>query len=128
MGGMDEQEERSVIEDLLVGGLIDWLNPGWVYSTVAEMTSLTRFEDRWLYSIGVVTSLILDGLAVAGDLDERGEFGAWEVQGAEAVERIAREWKEDWWEKVPTPGAIAWLCTTEAGDRIGRAVLERETR
>lgn len=62
---------------------------------------------------------------IAGDVDEDGHH-PWPHSPGDAVEQITRTWLTDWPDTVPTPGAIMWLANTEAGNRVGQAVLARE--
>lgn len=62
---------------------------------------------------------------VAGDLVES-EHVPWHGDAREWVERIRREWLDEWGEESPTPGAIVWLNNTSAGDDLARDALIRE--
>jgi hypothetical protein len=117
-------QNRSPKEDVLVGGLVDWSYAGWVYGS----TRLSGLEDpglRRTLAIGLIAELLVEGLATAGDVDERG-YHPWPYSPGESIERIAREWITSWRDEVPTPGAIVWLANTDAGTRVGEAVLARE--
>ncbi len=119
---------RTVVEELVVSGLVDWVYESWVYSTVIDLTPLLNFEDRRLYTIGTIAELIANDLMVAGQLDETGAFRSWELSAGNAIARVVERWNRDWNGQVPTPGAVVWLSSTEAGDQLAHEVLERESR
>lgn len=118
--------ERSPKDDVLVGGLDDWAYAGWVYGS----TRLSGLSDRALrreLALGLIAELVVEGLVVAGDVDEQGHH-PWACSPGEAIERITREWVTEWGDETPTPGAIVWLANTDEGNRIARAVLAKEGR
>ena len=61
--------------------------------------------------IGVLSGLLEDGLLVAGFPKCRLDFEPWEVEPAEAVARIRREWDE--LGRDPSIAEIAWFDVTE---------------
>jgi len=124
----DEPDPRTVIEELVISGLVDWVYESWVYSTVAELTPLVTIDDRSRFTIGTIAELIARHLMVAGELDENGAFRSWDLPTGAAIERVIERWDRDWRGQVPTPGAVVWLCNTEAGDQLARDVLDREDR
>lgn len=120
----EEMDHRSPKEDVLVGGLEDWAYAAWVYGS----TRLSGLDDpglRRTLALGLIAELLVEGLAIAGDVDEQGHH-PWPCSPGEAVERITREWVTEWRDEVPTPGAIVWLANTEAGNHLAEAVLARE--
>jgi hypothetical protein len=117
-------EPRSPKEDVLVGGLDDWAYAAWVYGS----TRLSGLRDpglRRTLTLGLIAELLVEGLAVAGDVDEQGHH-PWPCSPGEAIERITREWITEWSDEVPTPGAIVWFVNTDEGNRVAEAVLARE--
>ncbi len=115
---------RTLKEDLLVGGLDDWADAGWVLQTVRR-AGLTDHADLRRLAIGLIAELITEHLVVPGDISV-GDHVPWQCSEGEAIERIVREWLDEWGEDVPTPGAIVWLDNTPAGDETARTVLRRE--
>lgn len=82
--------------------------------------------QRRTLTIGLIAELLVEGLMIAGDVDEHGHQ-PWPHSMGDAIERITRTWLTEWPEDIPTPGAIVWLANTEAGNLMGREVLARET-
>ncbi|MCS0499779.1 hypothetical protein [Protaetiibacter mangrovi] len=117
---------RTVVEELLIEGLVDWVDPSWVYSTVSERTPLASFDDRRIHTMGVIVELLSAGLMVPGDVDELGVFRPWDVGAGDAVERIAERWSRDWPGTVPTPGAICWMSATPEGEMRAHELVARE--
>lgn len=116
--------ERSPKDDVLVGGLDDWAYAAWVYGS----TGLGGLSDpvlRRALALGIIAELLVEGLVVAGEVDEQGHH-PWPCSPGEAIERIAREWITDWEYEIPAPGAIVWLANTDKGNRIAHTVLARE--
>jgi len=118
-------EERTPKEDLLVGGLDDWADAGWVYGST-RLAGITDQSNRRALAIGLVAEVIVQGLMIPGDVDDTGHH-PWPHSTGDAIERIAREWLNDWPDEVPAPGAIVWLANTPAGDELAREVLSRES-
>lgn len=118
--------DRSPQEDVLVGGLVDWEYAASVYGSTS-LSGLQSQSLRRTLALGLIAELLVDGLVVAGDVDEQGHH-PWPCSPGEAVERITREWMTEWSNDVPTPGAIVWLANTDEGDRVAEGVLRREGR
>lgn len=114
---------RSIKVDVLIGGLDDWADAGWVMQTVRQSRLLDPEELRSL-AIGVITELLVEGLVVAGDIT-LGAHDPWQCTSGEAVVRITREWLR-WGSEVPTPASVVWLANTDAGDAVARAALAKE--
>ncbi len=62
---------------------------------------------------------------VAGDV-VGGDHIVWHGDVPDWIERISREWLDEWGAEVPTPGSVVWLENTSRGDEAARAVLARE--
>lgn len=116
--------QRTSIDDLLVGGLDDWADIGWV-AQFARLSGVGEGASLRHRTLATVAEVLTKGLMVAGDV-VAGEFRPWQLSTADAIARISRSWIEEWGAHVPTPGAIAWLSNTQAGDDVARAVLARE--
>ncbi len=122
---MSAMEDRTPKEDLLVGGLDDWVDPGWACGST-EYTEITDRVQQRTFTLGLIAEVLVEGLMVPGDVDENGHQ-PWKCTTGEAIERITREWLTDWPdEEAPLPGSVVWLSNTPAGDEIGRSVLARE--
>lgn len=116
---------RKPREDLLIGGLDDWADAGWALQStrLSGATNLTELRDA---TLALIADVLREGLMVAGDL-VGSKHVPWHGEPQEWVERIRREWLDEWGDEVPTPGAIVWLGNTPAGDAVARDVLARET-
>lgn len=114
---------RSLKDDVLIGGLDDWADAGWVMQTVRQSGLLDPEELRSL-AIGVITELLVEGLVLAGEITE-GAHEPWQCTQGEAVVRITREWLR-WGSEVPTPASIVWLANSDAGDAAARTALAKE--
>jgi hypothetical protein len=116
--------ERTLIEDLLVSGLADPAYAGWIRG-IATKSGLTDSDQLRELSLGVIVEVICSGLMIPGDYDRDGHH-PWPHSTGDAIERISREWLDEWADDIPVPGAIVWLANTESGNEIARQVLERE--
>lgn len=113
---------REPKEDVLIGGLDDWIYASWVTNSIWQLT-----EPKWrrTMTVGLIAELLTEGLMIAGDVDSRG-YHPWRCTTGDAIERITRDWLSDWMDEIPTPGAIVWLANTTAGNDLARSVLDRE--
>lgn len=118
------RKQRTPLEDLLVGGLDDWIYASWVCVSAA-LTGVTERSALRELSLGMIAEALAGGLMVPGDISD-GRHLPWDCTDGEAMMRITREWVNDWGDQDPTPGAIVWLANTTAGDRIAHGVLCRE--
>jgi hypothetical protein len=119
---MTNSDKRSPIEDLLVAGLDDWLDTGWMVTPIWDSTPP---PNRKATAVGLIAELLIDELMVAGALTDRG-FEPWECSPGDSLSRITREWLDVWRDVLPTPGAIAWFAITKKGTQLAQAVLARE--
>lgn len=119
---MSTWDDRTLIEDLVANGIDDWVDDGLIWGNIAGRVVLS-VDDRLPIAIGLVTTVLLKGLMVAGDV--MGGFQPWAMSPAEATATIAERWLalDD---PAVRPGDIFWLCNTPAGDALGHAVLARE--
>lgn len=116
--------DRTPREDLLVGGLDDWADAGWALQS-ARLSGATDPVELRDYTIELIADVLGERLMLAGDI-VGGEHIAWHGTPDDWARRIRDEWIAEWGEAVPSPGAIVWLCNTDAGDEVARAVLARE--
>jgi hypothetical protein len=121
---VSKMDSRALREDVLVGGLDDWADAGWVYQST-HLAGITDPLQRRTLSIGLIAELLVEELMIAGDVDERGHH-PWPHSPGDAIAQITRTWLAEWPDNIPRPGAIVWLANTETGNRVGRAVLARE--
>ena len=112
-------------EDLLVGGLADWADAGWVAQSVL-LTGDWPASVLRDSTLSLIAEVLDEGLMVPGDLDDDGRHVPWVGGPARWMDRISRVWFEEWGDDLPTPGAVVWLANTPAGDEIARAALDRE--
>lgn len=115
---------RSLREEILARCVEDWVYAAEVLD-VARRAGVADPEAARATAIGLIAELISLQLVVAGDVIERGHV-PWKSSPGEAILRITTEWLRGWPHTAPPPGAVVWLDTTEAGERIGREVIARE--
>jgi hypothetical protein len=118
-----QQPRRSVVEELLVSTIYDWIDLGFLRSTVREMTGVGPAELHAAV-MTVVSQLVGEGLVAAGDVTDGG-FRAWDCSRDQAVSRIDREWRA---ESDPElwPFQVAALAPTQEGLTVIEAVMARE--
>ena len=116
------EHDRSVVEELLVHTIYDWIDLGHLRTIVREM--YPGAPSLHTASMAVVTELISNGLVAAGDVRD-GHFDAWACTRDEAVARIDREWRAQPDPSV-LPFQVAALAPTHAGLAIVADVMTRE--
>jgi len=118
-----QQPSRSAVEELLVSTIYDWIDLGFLRSTVRETTGVGPAELHAAV-MTVVAQLVMDGLVAAGDVTDEG-FRAWDCSRAQAVSRIDREWRA---EPDPElwPFQVAALAPTQQGVTVIESVMARE--
>lgn len=93
---------------ILVSGLDDWVSLARAQSLVQVALNDTG-KDRRSETLAVIEKVLVEGLAVAGDLSRDG-FEPWTGSAQDIVERTADGWREpdadDWLYS-------AWLANTE---------------
>lgn len=114
------------MEDLLLGGLDDWAYESWAMQS-ARLSGETEPVALRDLTIELIADVLGEGLMVAGDL-VGDEHVQWQGGPEEWVDRIRKEWLEEWGDEAPTPGAIVWLNNTPAGDELAYDVLARDER
>ena len=113
-----------VRDEIVSAGLDDEVSMGFAAGFARDL-ELEFYDDVRSTTIGAITELLVTGLMVAGDLDGRGNFVAWECSAAESVSRIVTEWAASWQGDDPTPGAVAWLACTPKGRSYARSLEGR---
>lgn len=115
---------RTPKEDLLIGGLDDWADAGWVLQS-SRLSGETRPRALREIALALIAEVLREGLMTAGDM-VNGKHVIWSGDPEKWIERIRNQWLEEWGEKSPSPGAIVWLDNTSAGDAFAAGVLARE--
>lgn len=115
---------RTPLEDLLVGGLEDWVDAGWALQSARLSGETDPIALRDL-TMAMIAEALREGLVTAGDIIAN-EHVQWHGDTDLWVERIRLVWLDEWRDEIPTPGAIVWLNNTQAGDQIACDVLARE--
>lgn len=116
--------KRTPKEDLLVGGLDDWVDAGWATRSarLSGPTGPVALRDS---TLALIAEVLMEGLMVAGDIVAN-DHVPWPGTVETTIDRITREWIDEWGTEIPTPGAVVWLNNTPAGDEIAHSVLRRE--
>lgn len=110
--------ELPLIDRLLIEGLADWLDPGWIVGEACD-SGIRNDGDFLTMTTGVAAVMLMDELAEAGDVERTGGFVPWQAEPAVSIARIhtglsripVAEWR---------PGDVTWLSSTAAGDERGR--------
>ena len=100
--------------DIIVRGLVDWINASEVHSVALELGGASTHEEARNLSLDVVARLLRKGLMEAGDVTEAARgFVAWGIPVESALVRI----KEGWSKLPANPGLgdICWLKLTDVG-------------
>jgi hypothetical protein len=116
-------DQRGLVEDVLAYGAEDWVSIDWIIK-VAQRANPPTDESLRMVALGLIASVLANGLMVAGDVDDEG-FHPWEMSGDNAMRRIVANWQAAGL-RPDDPYAVAWFSTTEEGDKIGQAVLRHE--
>lgn len=119
---MTTWDDRTLLEDLVAHGVDDWVDDASVWGNIAARAALS-VDDRLPIALGVISTALLKGLMIAGDV--MGGFQPWDMSPAESAAAIAERWLalDD---PGVRPGDIFWLSNTAAGEELGEAVLSRE--
>jgi len=120
----DDFPERPIMDQILIEGLDDWLDPGTVLSA-AVTPELTDEESRQL-GLGLVAELLADELVVPGEMGPGWIFSPWTLSPGDALERIATTWITEFPNETLYPGAIAWLELTPKARRRAENYLKHE--
>jgi hypothetical protein len=124
----DDFPERPIMDQILIAGLDDWLDPGSVVSAVvsAPLTPELTDEESRQMGLGFVVELIAEELVVPGDMAPGWIFTPWTLSPGDALERIATTWIKEFPNETLYPGAVAWLELTPKARRRAENYLKRE--
>jgi hypothetical protein len=118
------ESARTLAEDLLARACDDWVTAAEVID-FARRSGLEDPEALRDLSVGLIARLMVTGLIIPGEYDGSGHR-PWECSTAQAIARIAEDWSART-DPFVMPGEIVWLDTTPEGQRLGEAVLRRES-
>jgi hypothetical protein len=118
------ESARTLAEDLLARACDDWVTAAEVID-FARRSGLEDPEALRDLSVGLIARLMVTGLIIPGEYDGSGHR-PWECSTAQAIARIAEDWSART-DPFVMPGEIVWLDTTPKGQRLGEAVLRRES-
>lgn len=122
---MEVWENRSLVEELLVAGIEDWIYAAIVYDVAYDAASTP--EARRILAVGMVCEVLAEGYFVPGKYVAGIGHVPWDCKIEEALCRVVVDWHE-WGDGLPTPGAIVWLDLTKKGKSVALQILERENR
>lgn len=109
----------SARHKLLVEGRHDWVKLWDVHRHVAEESSAETLAEVQNKAVGLVRSLISEGLAEVGDLRDHGaRFEPWTSTLDESIQRIRAAYVDHFDDRAGWPGTL-WLRITDEGKRIG---------
>ena len=115
---------RSLLEDLVVSGLDDWVDEAEVIGNIARRAA-EDLDDRFAIAVGLIQTAILRGLVIPGGLTNEG-FDAWSLSETDAASQVLSRWVA-FDNPAVLPGDVVWLKNTDKGDALGLAALERES-
>jgi hypothetical protein len=104
---------QACIEELLVGGLDDWIQAAEVASVSLTTGGARSYDARRELSVRIIRKLLEEGLAEPGSVYEQEGFLPWGVPVNAAMHRI----ESDWATKPAGPGLgeVCWLNLTPKG-------------
>ncbi|AXE37436.1 hypothetical protein [Acidipropionibacterium virtanenii] len=120
-----KSEVDEIIGEVLIEGLVDWTDPGWVLSSVVQMRPGTATEERD-EALTLIRAMLTEGFATAGGVDPDGNFVAWCLSPDKSADKIDDEFIREWGTELPTPGAISWFQNTALGDEIANRIIKND--
>ena len=114
------RDALSAREKLLVEGLHDWLKLWQVHRHVAEENLSSSLEEVQQTVMGLVLSLISEGVAEIGGLREHGaRFERWSASPDASLRRLSVEYVDNFHDRAGWPWTV-WLRLTDNGKSLGR--------
>lgn len=111
-----KSQYQELKNDFLEGCKIDWSGLWHLPWLLYEDFQIEENEIVQRITLGLIRDLLMENLIVVGDLDwDAGELVPWDGSIDEIIARIATEWDE--LGRAPDLLEIAWITTTEKGDR-----------
>jgi hypothetical protein len=116
---------KTARENILIHGLIDWVNLGGVHSYVLQEDRSASPSEVQQKTLDTIRSLVSDGLVELGDLaGEDGSFVAWNTQLDESMKEIHDIYVNHFDDKL-TWTIYCWLNLTGKGEQVAES-LERK--
>lgn len=112
------------VHSLVDRARFDWVSLCEVASEVVRIGGNREFALVRRVGLSAVAEVLTRGWMVAGELTEKG-FANWNLEPAEAIERIEGEWVVG---TYPELGECCWLANTPAGDLQGQLPPPGESR
>lgn len=109
--------DDSVIDELVMRGLGDWVMAAEVVSVVKERATLDQDEAIRSEAMACIRAVVERGLMIVGDVTDDG-FAAWEATQQESLARAEAAF--DALTGLPNLGEVCWLSNTPAGDEHAR--------
>jgi len=116
---------RSTRENILIHGLIDWVDLARVHSDILQENPSVPLSEVQKKTLETIRTLVSEGLFELGDLSgEGGRFVAWEAPLDESMREIYDVYVTHFNDKL-TWTVYCWLNLTEKGEQIAKPLLER---
>ncbi|RJQ44178.1 MAG: hypothetical protein C4534_06870 [Gaiellales bacterium] len=113
---------QSCIDDLLIGGLDDWIPAAEVASVAITVGGKKDPDEVRELSFAIIRKLLMEKLVEAGDYIEdesrSAGFYPWGLSPEASVVRIEKEWIA--LGRLPNLYEIFWLSLTEEGKKRAR--------
>lgn len=123
-----QQPRRTVVQELLIEGLVDYLDPGWIHSACVDANPLSSLDSIRHEAWGVVTELLFGGMVTLGSIDRDGVFVEHTQALGEQLETFCAAWMRRWGDEAPDAGdpIIGVFRNTARGDESARSTLAAE--
>ncbi|ORW06358.1 hypothetical protein [Mycobacterium kyorinense] len=109
-------------EELLLGGLGDWVHLYQVHYHVQKNHPGFTVEQVKTETLDTIRSLVTDGLFTVGDLSgPNGSFAAWDIPLEESIKRISNAYIDQFDDETAWTW-VFWLALTDKGRHAAAAI------
>jgi hypothetical protein len=111
----------SARDEVLRWGLVDWVELDRIHWYVARENpdqSLSVIHNK---TLGLIYSLVSDGMFELGDLKQNSRFTAWNTPLDESIQRIRDVYTKNFDDQNTWPW-FCWLDLTEKGQQVAEAI------
>jgi len=115
--------ERPLVVELLIEGLVDYIDPWWIYGTARGDDSERSAESVRLEAWGAVAELLIHGLVTLGDVAEDGRFVERVGSVGDLLVEVFSKWQQSWGDEIPQDRDFC-LSNTPLGDETARQALD----
>jgi hypothetical protein len=116
---------KTARENILIYGLIDWVNLGGVHSYALQEDRSASLSEVQQKTLDTIRSLVSDGLVELGDLaGEDGSFVAWNTQLDESMKEIHDIYVNHFDDSL-TWTIYCWLNLTGKGEQVAESLEQK---